>query len=45
MQNESQGDITSHLSKWLSSKRPQIINVSMDVEKRELFYTIGKKVN
>ena len=23
------------LSEWLSSKRPQIINVSMDVEKRE----------
>ena len=45
MQIESQGDITSHLSKWLSSKRPQITSVGVDVEKRELFYTIGKNVN
>ena len=45
MQIESQEDITSHLSKCLSSKRPQITNVSMDVEKRELFYPIGKNVN
>ena len=29
-----QGDITSHSSEWLSSKRTQIINVGKDAEKR-----------
>ena len=37
--------ITSHLSEWLSSKRPQITNVGKDVKKRELLYTVGGNVN
>ena len=37
--------ITSHLSKWLSSKRTQIINVDEDVEKRETYYTVNGNVN
>ena len=37
--------IFSHLSEWLSSKRPQITNVGKDVAKRELLNTIGGKVN
>ena len=34
----------SHLLEWLSSKR-QEISIGKDVEKRELFWTIGRKVN
>ena len=37
--------ITSHLSKWLSSKRPQITNAGEDVEKSEPLYTVGGNVN
>jgi len=37
--------ITSHLSKWLSSKRTQKTNVGKDVEKREPSYTVGANVN
>ena len=35
MQFKSQWGITSHLSEWLLSKRPQITNIDEDVEKRE----------
>ena len=35
----------SHLSEWLSSKRPQITNVGEDVEKRELSNTVSGNVN
>ena len=31
--NQNQWDITSHLSEWLSSKRPQKTNVGKDIEK------------
>ena len=41
--SKSQGDITSHLSEWLSSKRTKTTNVGKDVEKREfLFPQIGR---
>ena len=36
----TQWDITSHLSEWLSSKRPQVTNVGEDAEKREPSYTL-----
>ena len=39
--NQNQNEIiTSHLSKWLSSKRPQITNAGKDVEKREPLYSV-----
>ena len=45
MQIKTHWDSTSHLSEWLSSKRPQIINVGKDVEKREPLYTVDGNVN
>ena len=39
-----QWDITSHLSKWLLSKRQQI-NVAQGVEKRERSCNVGRNVN
>ena len=38
-------DITSHLSEWPSSKRPQITNVGKEVKKREPLYIVGGNVN
>ena len=43
--SKPQGDIASRLSKWLSSETPQIVNIVEDVEKRELWYTLGENVN
>ena len=40
-----QWDITSHQSKWLSSKNPQTINAEEGVERREPSYTVGGSVN
>ena len=40
-----QWDIASHLSQWLSSKRPQITSVGEDMEKREPLYTVEGNVN
>ena len=37
--------VTSHLSKWPSSKRTKIINVEEDVEKKEPLYIVGGNVN
>ena len=42
--SKPQWDITSHMSEWLLSKRPQITNVGEDVEKREPLYTVGGNV-
>ena len=39
-----QGDITSHLSEWLSLKRPQITNAGKDVEEREPLCIAGGNV-
>ena len=39
--SKSQWDITSHLSRWLSSKITQITNIDKDVEKREPSYTVN----
>ena len=38
-------NITSHLSEWLSSKRPQITNVGENMKKREPLYSVGGNVN
>ena len=38
-------NITSHPSKWLSSKRSKITNVGEDVKKREPLYTVDGNVN
>ena len=43
--SKPQWDITSHLSEWLSSKRPQITNVGEDVEKRAPLYPVDGNVN
>ena len=43
--SKPQGDITPHLSEWLSSKRVQIANVGEDAEKREPLYTVGGNLN
>ena len=43
--NANENHITSHLSEWLSSKRPQIRNVGEDVEKKEPVYTVYGNVN
>ena len=40
-----QGSITSHQSKWPSSKCLQAINAENGVEKREPYYTVGGNVN
>ena len=37
--------ITSHLSEWPTSKRPQIANVGEAMEKREPSCTVGGNVN
>ena len=37
--------ISSHKSKWLSSKNPQTINTGEDVERREPSYTACGNVN
>ena len=34
----------AHMSEWLTSKRPQTINVCMDVEKREDFNSFDENV-
>ena len=38
-------DTTSHQSKWPSLMSLQITNAGEDIEKRELFYTVGGNVN
>ena len=43
--SKPQWDITSHLSEWLSSKRPQITHIGKDEGKREPLYTDGGNVN
>ena len=43
--SKPQWDITSHQSKWPSSKTLQTINAGEDVEKRELSYTVGGNAN
>ena len=43
--SKPQLDVTSHLSKLLSSKRTQITNVGEDEEKREDSCTVGGNVN
>ena len=40
-----QRDITSYQSEWLSSRNPQIINAEEGMERRELSYTVGGKIN
>ena len=45
MQNKTTGDITSHLSEWVLSKRQEITSVDEDVEKKEHLYTVGGKVS
>ena len=45
MQFKTQWDITSHQSEWPSPKRPQIRNVSKNVEKREPLYIVSRNVN
>ena len=40
-----QWDITSHLSEWLPSERPQITHVGEDVEEREHLSMVGGNVN
>ena len=35
IKSKPQGDVTSHLSEWLSSKTTQTTNADKDVEKRE----------
>ena len=42
---EPQGDVTSGLSEWPSSKRTQATNVGEDVAKRERLYAVGGNVN
>ena len=37
--------ITSYQSEWLSSRNPQIINAEEGMERRELSYTVGGKIN
>ena len=37
--------LNSHLSEWLSPKRPQITNVDKDVEERDPLYTVGENVS
>ena len=39
-----QRGITTHQSKWISSKNPQI-NAGEDVERKEFSYTTGRNVN
>ena len=34
-------DVTSHLSKWVSSINQQATSVGEDLEKRDPFYTLG----
>ena len=43
--SKPQGDIISRFSKWSSSKRTQITNVSKDVKKKEPLYIAGENVN
>ena len=43
--SKPQWDIISHLSKWLSSKSPQVTNVGEDAEIREPLYTADENVN
>ena len=38
-------EVTSHWSEWLSSKSLQMINAGEGVEKRKLYYTVGRSVN
>ena len=38
-------NINSHPSEWSSSKRTQITNVDVNVEKREHWYTAGGNVD
>ena len=38
-------NMTSYLSEWLLSKRPQTTNVGKNVEKREPSYTVGGNIN
>ena len=45
MQIKTTMSITSHQSKWLSSKNLQTINAGEGVEKREFSYTVGGNVN
>ena len=45
MQIKPQWNVISHLSEWLSSKRPQITNVGEDVEKEGTWYSVDGNVN
>ena len=44
-QQKPQWDTTSHLSKWISSKRAQKANGGQGCGKMEPFYTVGGNVN
>ena len=35
----------AYQSEWLSSRNPQIINAEEGMERRELSYTVGGKIN
>ena len=45
MQIKTTMSITSHQSKWLSSKNLQTINAGEGMERREFSYTVGGNVN
>ena len=45
MQSKLREIITSHKSKWLSSKNPQTINAEETMERRDPSYTVGENVS